>query len=194
MNIFNKDFLVLFGYFEINKFIKIITLVLCMMFLSSCDNVGKHESINSTSLEKTSKEDVHTVESSASIEAVEDFNKLVLWNIKQEQVLAELQQKLSSQDKSEIEDGLNIFKTRISSIIQNLEMIEVKNTDIQLLKLRIKENLILLNDFIIESVETMQNPTLEGQEKIKEKSDRLLLLNKELQKFESDLKEKFGIK
>lgn len=73
-------------------------------------------------------------------------------------------------------------------------MIEVKNTDIQLLKLRIKENLILLNDFIIESVETMQNPTLEGQEKIKEKSDRLLLLNKELQKFESDLKEKFGIK
>ncbi|KDD82087.1 chromosome partitioning protein ParA [Glaesserella parasuis] len=137
---------------------------------------------------------MHTVESSASIEAVEDFNKLVLWNIKQEQVLAELQQKLSSQDKSEIEDGLNIFKTRISSIIQNLEMIEVKNTDIQLLKLRIKENLILLNDFIIESVETMQNPTLEGQEKIKEKSDRLLLLNKELQKFESDLKEKFGIK
>ncbi|MCT8774175.1 chromosome partitioning protein ParA, partial [Glaesserella parasuis] len=75
-----------------------------------------------------------------------------------------------------------------------LEMIEVKNTDIQLLKLRIKENLILLNDFIIESVETMQNPTLEGQEKIKEKADRLLLLNKELQKFESDLKEKFGIK
>ncbi|CAM2791460.1 hypothetical protein QAA01_00965 [Glaesserella parasuis] len=73
-------------------------------------------------------------------------------------------------------------------------MIEVKNTDIQLLKLRIKENLILLNDFIIESVETMQNPTLEGQEKIKEKADRLLLLNKELQKFESDLKEKFGIK
>lgn len=137
---------------------------------------------------------MHTVESSASIEAVEDFNKLVLWNIKQEQVLAELQQKLSSQDKSEIEDGLNIFKTRISSIIQNLEMIEVKNTDIQLLKLRIKENLILLNDFIIESVETMQNPTLEGQEKIKEKADRLLLLNKELQKFESDLKEKFGIK
>ncbi|MDP0343258.1 chromosome partitioning protein ParA [Glaesserella parasuis] len=134
------------------------------------------------------------MESSASIEAVEDFNKLVLWNIKQEQVLAELQQKLSSQDKSEIEDGLNIFKTRISSIIQNLEMIEVKNTDIQLLKLRIKENLILLNDFIIESVETMQNPTLEGQEKIKEKADRLLLLNKELQKFESDLKEKFGIK
>lgn len=134
------------------------------------------------------------VESSASIEAVEDFNKLVLWNIKQEQVLAELQQKLSSQDKSEIEEGLNIFKTRISSIIQNLEMIEVKNTDIQLLKLRIKENLILLNDFIIESVETMQNPTLEGQEKIKEKADRLLLLNKELQKFESDLKEKFGIK
>ncbi|MCT8848164.1 chromosome partitioning protein ParA, partial [Glaesserella parasuis] len=118
---------------------------------------------------------MHTVESSASIEAVEDFNKLVLWNIKQEQVLAELQQKLSSQDKSEIEDGLNIFKTRISSIIQNLEMIEVKNTDIQLLKLRIKENLILLNDFIIESVETIQNPTLEGQEKIKEKSDRLLL-------------------
>ncbi|MDE3943816.1 hypothetical protein Q7402_01080 [Glaesserella parasuis] len=89
---------------------------------------------------------------------------------------------------------MNIFKTRISSIIQNLEMIEVKNTDIQLLKLRIKENLILLNDFIIESVETMQNPTLEGQEKIKEKADRLLLLNKELQKFESDLKEKFGIK
>ncbi|MDG6765245.1 hypothetical protein QA265_01105 [Glaesserella parasuis] len=44
-------------------------------------------------------------------------------------------------------------------------MIEVKNTDIQLLKLRIKENLILLNDVIIESVETMQNPTLEGQEK-----------------------------
>ncbi|MDE4023729.1 hypothetical protein NUS52_04005 [Glaesserella parasuis] len=40
----------------------------------------------------------------------------------------------------------------------------------------------------------MQNPTLEGQEKIKEKADRLLLLNKELQKFESDLKEKFGIK
>lgn len=73
-------------------------------------------------------------------------------------------------------------------------MIEVKNTGIQLLKLRIKENLILLNDFIIESVETMQNPTLEGQEKIKEKADRLLLLNKELQKFESDLKEKFGIK
>lgn len=73
-------------------------------------------------------------------------------------------------------------------------MIEVKNTDIQLLKLRIKENLILLNDVIIESVETMQNPTLEGQEKIKEKADRLLLLNKELQKFESDLKEKFGIK
>ncbi|MDE4033126.1 hypothetical protein NUS60_06920 [Glaesserella parasuis] len=62
------------------------------------------------------------------------------------------------------------------------------------MKLRIKENLILLNDFIIESVETMQNPTLEGQEKIKEKADRLLLLNKELQKFESDLKEKFGIK
>lgn len=48
-------------------------------------------------------------------------------------------------------------------------MIEVKNTDIQLLKLRIKENLILLNDFIIESVETMQNPTLEGQEKLKKR-------------------------
>ena len=131
-------------------------------------------------------------------EGAADFKKVVEWNQAQEKGLAEaqnaLQQKLATQDKTQIEEGLKAFKVKVDEVLKSLDALEVKNADVANFKAKTKETLTLSNELIAESVKAMTAPTAELQNVIQEKTQKLMQSGADLQKLQAELQAKFGMK
>lgn len=164
-----------------NKLIKLGTAVLFAFFLTACDQISGS---NSTTYVDTESQ------------GIADFKKIVEWHQAQEKTLAgvqaELQQKVSSGDKAQIEEGLKTFTTKIDDVLKSLDALEIKHSAINDFKTKTKQTLVLSNELISESVKVMANPTPEAQKGIQEKSQALLQIGQELQQLQMQLQQKFA--
>ncbi len=190
-----------------NKFTKISAAALFAIFLTACDKPAnkpaeapKAESAPAAQqapAAEAAKTEAAPVE--ADQQGAEDFKKIVDWNLSQEKALAgfqaELQQKLASQDKAQIEEALKTFTTKVDEVLKSLDALEIKNADVNAFKAKTKETLTLSNELIAESVKAMANPTATDVQKvIQDKTQQLMQSGADLQKLQAELQQKFGQK
>lgn len=151
-----------------NKLIKVAVATFVMAFVVACDNQAQ---------------------------GVADFKKMIEWNQSQEQALAqvqvELQQKVATGDKAQIEEGLKMFTLRIEDVMKSLDQVEIKHSRVNEFKEKTKQTLALSNELISESVKVMSNQTPEAQKVIQEKSQALLQIGQELQELQQKLQQEF---
>lgn len=171
------------------KLTKISIAALLALFLAACDQPAQ-----SSKTESATSASVVTSEA----QGIEDFKKFVEWNLAQEQALAsshaELQQKLATEDKAQLEQGLTEFTVKVSEVLKSLDALDVKHNELVAFKAKTKESLTLSNEVISESVKLIANPTEEGQKIIQEKTAKLQQVNAELQQLQLELQQKFGAK
>ena len=182
------------------KFTKITATAIFAVFLTACDKPAQKTEAKAetpaatqpaTKVEETkpataqASQQAETAKSEAEAAKVDaegaaDFKKVVEWNQAQEKGLAEaqnaLQQKLATQDKTQVEEGLKAFKVKVDEVLKSLDALEVKNADVANFKAKTKETLTLSNELIAESVKAMTAPTAELQNVIQEKTH---ILNQE---------------
>ncbi|WP_373768206.1 lipoprotein HlpB [Glaesserella sp.] len=190
-----------------NKFTKISATALFAIFLTACDKPAnkpaeapKAESAPAAQqapAAEAAKTEAAPVE--ADQQGAEDFKKIVDWNLSQEKALAgfqaELQQKLASQDKAQIEEALKTFTTKVDEVLKSLDALEIKNADVNAFKAKTKETLTLSNELIAESVKAMANPSATDVQKvIQDKTQQLMQSGADLQKLQAELQQKFGQK
>lgn len=152
-----------------NKFIKIIFMAFFAFSLAACDT---------------------------DAQGMADFKKMLEWQQPQEKTLAdaqtELQQKVASGDKVQIEEGLTAFTNKINTVLSSLDALEIKHSAINELKTKTKQTLVLSNELILESVKVIASPTADAQKLIQNKSQALLQAGQELQQLQLQLQQKFG--
>ncbi|MDO4430565.1 MAG: hypothetical protein Q4B95_04605 [Lonepinella koalarum] len=150
-----------------NKLLKIGAPVLFAFFLSACDKP----------------------------DPAADFKRLMEFSEKQQQsqiaFQAELQQKLASQDPKQIEVALNDFSEKVKATAKDLEAVEVKSDEVKAFKVKMTEALNLSNELLADSVKMMQNPTIEAQQALQQKSQQALKTAEELQKQQAELQQKY---
>ncbi|KAE9537081.1 hypothetical protein A1D25_02805 [Ursidibacter arcticus] len=197
-----------------NKFTKISTTALFAIFLAACDKpVEKKTEITSSQPEATQAakvedkkaEQIFVVEAQKTEQAlaidsqgVEDYRKLEVWNAAQEKEMAalrtELQQKIATQDKAQIRSAFTQFTAKVSDILKSLDAVEIKNTEVQQLKEKLKESLSLSHELLSSAVNVMvsENPSEELQNEMKAKTDKLMQVSTELQAIQTELQQKFA--
>ncbi|WP_301098066.1 lipoprotein HlpB [Otariodibacter sp.] len=191
-----------------NKFTKISATVLFAIFLTACDTATKNKTTATPEVQKaeatqTTTENTQvnndTATDTIDTQAVEDFQKLVAWNQSQEQSMAaaqtELQQKLATQDQTQIQQAMTAFKAKVDDVLKSLEALDIKNAEVNTFKEKTKETLVLSNSLIEESVKAMGmgTPTEEAQKTIQEKSQQLMQSGEDLQKLQAELQQKYGV-
>lgn len=186
-----------------NKFTKISATALFALFLTACDKPA-NKAAEAPKAETPATAQAAPVETAKAPEAtsatneqgIADFKKIVDWNQAQEQALAasqaELQQKIATGDKGQIEAALKTFTTKVDEVLKSLDAVEVKDAAVALFKDKTKQTLTLSNELIAESVKVMANPTAEAQQVIQEKSQVLIQAGQELQKLQLELQQKFA--
>lgn len=182
-----------------SKFTKITATAFFSIFLTACDQPTQKAETKVETIEVTQPSaQTEEVKSEVDVEGAADFRKIVEWNQIQEKNLAEaqnaLQQKLETQDKAQIEEGLKLLKLKVDEILASLDAVEVRNSDVANFKTKTKETLTLSNELIAESVKIMATPTAELQNIILEKTQKLMQSSEELQQLQSKLEAKFGMK
>lgn len=165
-----------------NKFTRIGAALLFAFFISACDTPANNAQEN--------------VAAQTDSQGMADFKKIIDWHQAQEKTLAtvqaDLQNKVASGDKAQIDEGLKAFTTKISDVLKSLDTLDIKHNAINEFKEKTKQTLMLSNDLIAESVKVMANPTPEAQKVIQEKSQALLQIGQELQQLQLQLQQKFA--
>lgn len=190
-----------------NKFTKISATALFAIFLTACDKPANKPAEAPKAESAPAAQQAPAAEAAkteaapvaADQQGAEDFKKIVDWNLSQEKALAgfqaELQQKLASQDKAQIEEALKTFTTKVDEVLKSLDALEIKNADVNAFKAKTKETLTLSNELIAESVKAMANPTATDVQKvIQDKTQQLMQSGADLQKLQAELQQKFGQK
>lgn len=190
-----------------NKFTKISAAALFAIFLTACDKPANKPAEAPKAESAPAAQQAPAAEAAkteaapvaADQQGAEDFKKIVDWNLSQEKALAgfqaELQQKLASQDKAQIEEALKTFTTKVDEVLKSLDALEIKNADVNAFKAKTKETLTLSNELIAESVKAMANPTATDVQKvIQDKTQQLMQSGADLQKLQAELQQKFGQK
>lgn len=196
-----------------NKFTKISATALFALFLTACDKPAskpadapkaEEPKVEAPKAETPAPAQATPVETAKAPEAapasneqgIADFKKIVDWNQAQEQALAasqaELQQKIATGDKGQIEAALTTFTSKVDEVLKSLDAVEVKDAAVAVFKEKTKQTLTLSNELIAESVKVMANPTAEAQQVIQEKSQVLIQAGQELQKLQLELQQKFA--
>lgn len=196
-----------------NKFTKISATALCALFLTACDKPAskpadapkaEEPKVEAPKAETPAPAQATPAETAKAPEAapasneqgIADFKKIVDWNQAQEQALAasqaELQQKIATGDKGQIEAALTTFTSKVDEVLKSLDAVEVKDAAVAVFKEKTKQTLTLSNELIAESVKVMANPTAEAQQVIQEKSQVLIQAGQELQKLQLELQQKFA--
>ncbi|WP_373778189.1 lipoprotein HlpB [Glaesserella sp.] len=189
-----------------NKMTKISAAALFAIFLTACDKPADKPATEAPKAETPAAQQSAPAAEAPKTEAapvaadqqgIEDFKKIVEWNQAQEQTLAgfqaELQQKLASQDKAQIEEALKTFTSKVDEVLKSLDSLDIKNADVNVFKAKTKETLTLSNELIAESVKAMANPTATDVQKvIQDKTQQLMQSGAELQKLQAELQQKFG--
>ncbi|WP_373820352.1 lipoprotein HlpB [Glaesserella sp.] len=189
-----------------NKMTKISAAALFAIFLTACDKPADKPATEAPKAETPAAQQPAPAAEAPKTEAapvaadqqgIEDFKKIVEWNQAQEQTLAgfqaELQQKLASQDKAQIEEALKTFTSKVDEVLKSLDSLDIKNADVNVFKAKTKETLTLSNELIAESVKAMANPTATDVQKvIQDKTQQLMQSGAELQKLQAELQQKFG--
>lgn len=140
-----------------------------------------------------------TTTAAPSEAAKADFQKLVEWNAAQEQTMAaaqaELQQKLTSQDPKQIQEGLSAFNKKVEDTIKSLDAINVSDEQIKAFKEKTKSVLELSSDVLSSQVKVMTTPNDASLvETIQKKSEALIGASTELQKLNAELQQRFMAK
>lgn len=140
-----------------------------------------------------------TTTAAPSEAAKADFQKLVEWNAAQEQTMAaaqaELQQKLTSQDPKQIQEGLSTFSKKVEDTIKSLDAINVSDEQIKAFKEKTKSVLELSSDVLSSQVKVMTTPNDASLvETIQKKSEALIGASTELQKLNAELQQRFMAK
>lgn len=182
-----------------NKFTKISATALFALFLTACDKpADKAAEAPKAEATQTAQQAAPATQPAAQTvdaQGAEDFQKIVAWNQAQDQVLAasqaELQQKMATGDKAQIEGALKSFNTKVAEVVKSLDAVEVKDAAVAAFKAKTKETLTLSSDLIAESVKVMSNPSAEAQKLIQEKSQFLIKTGQELQQLQLQLQQKF---
>lgn len=201
-----------------NKFTKISATALFALFLTACDKPASKPAdapkaeepkveapkVEAPKAETPAPAQATPAETAKAPEAapasneqgIADFKKIVDWNQAQEQALAasqaELQQKIATGDKGQIEAALTTFTSKVDEVLKSLDAVEVKDAAVAVFKEKTKQTLTLSNELIAESVKVMANPTAEAQQVIQEKSQVLIQAGQELQKLQLELQQKFA--
>lgn len=196
-----------------NKFTKISATALFALFLTACDKPAskpadapkaEEPKVEAPKAETPAPAQATPAETAKAPEAapasneqgIADFKKIVDWNQAQEQALAasqaELQQKIATGDKGQIEAALTTFTSKVDEVLKSLDAVEVKDAAVAVFKEKTKQTLTLSNELIAESVKVMANPTAEAQQVIQEKSQVLIQAGQELQKLQLELQQKFA--
>lgn len=196
-----------------NKFTKISATALFALFLTACDKPAskpadapkaEEPKVEAPKAETSAPAQATPAETAKAPEAapasneqgIADFKKIVDWNQAQEQALAasqaELQQKIATGDKGQIEAALTTFTSKVDEVLKSLDAVEVKDAAVAVFKEKTKQTLTLSNELIAESVKVMANPTAEAQQVIQEKSQVLIQAGQELQKLQLELQQKFA--
>lgn len=196
-----------------NKFTKISATALFALFLTACDKPAskpadapkaEEPKVEAPKAETPAPAQATPAETAKAAEAapasneqgIADFKKIVDWNQAQEQALAasqaELQQKIATGDKGQIEAALTTFTSKVDEVLKSLDAVEVKDAAVAVFKEKTKQTLTLSNELIAESVKVMANPTAEAQQVIQEKSQVLIQAGQELQKLQLELQQKFA--
>lgn len=177
------------------KFTKITAAALFAMFLTACDKPTSNT--ENTQASVPTADSVQTANVTEA-QGIEDFKKIVEWNKSQEKDIvsaqADLQQKLATQDKAQIEEGFNTFRQKVDAVLKSLDAVEVKHPDVANFKAKTKETIALSNELIADSVKAMASPTEELQASIQEETQKFLQASEELQKLQLELQQKFTSK
>lgn len=145
---------------------------------------------------KTEEAKAETPKTAEEIQGAEDFKKLVAWNAEQEKQMAdvqnELQQKVATQDATEIKNAFTTFTAKVGEVIASLEAIEIKNADVQKLKDKLKESLSLSQEVLNGSLQAMgAEPSEALQAELQAKAQQLIQISTELETIQNELKQKF---
>lgn len=168
-------------------FTKISTATLFALFLAGCDQASSPSTQNNNAQQ--------TTVNAETTQGAEDFKVLLGWKVEQEKhfsaIYDELKQQIATNDKTKIAQSLTVFQEKTQQMVKELDNLTIKNAEVSALKIKAKENLELLNNLIVASVNGMISPSEELQKVIQEQMQTLSQSTSELNQLQTELTQKF---
>lgn len=180
------------------KLTKISAAALVALFLAACDKPA--DKAQATEAPKNTEVAQQTpVIEKLTDAAKADFQKILAWNVEQQQSVeaaqAALQQKLATQDMQQMQEGLATFNSKIEEVIKSLEAVEVSDAQVKSFKEQTKGILVLSSEVLSEQVKTMANPTDQTLvQALQQKTQTLIEASNNLQKLNDALQQKLAEK
>lgn len=188
-----------------NKFTKLSAVALFSLFLTACDKPAEAPKANEPAPQATQAAaeqpaaQAPAAETASTETAAEELKKLMAWGQKQQaemlKLQSELQQKLATQDASQIIEAGKTFEAKFAEIQKELEAMETKDKDVNTLRLKMYSTMTLSNQLITDAVKMASDPASAAslQAEIQRKTAALQQLAADVQKTSVELMQKLGV-
>lgn len=187
-----------------NKFTKLSAVALFSLFLTACDKPAEAPKANEPAPQATPAAEqpaaqAPAAETASTETAAEELKKLMAWGQKQQaemlKLQSELQQKLATQDASQIIEAGKTFEAKFAEIQKELEAMETKDKDVNTLRLKMYSTMTLSSQLITDAVKMASDPASAAslQAEIQRKTAALQQLAADVQKTSVELMQKLGV-
>lgn len=188
-----------------NKFTKLSAVALFSLFLTACDKPAEAPKANEPAPQATQAAaeqpaaQAPAAETASTETAAEELKKLMAWGQKQQaemlKLQSELQQKLATQDASQIIEAGKTFEAKFAEIQKELEAMETKDKDVNTLRLKMYSTMTLSSQLITDAVKMASDPASAAslQAEIQRKTAALQQLAADVQKTSVELMQKLGV-
>lgn len=186
-----------------NKFTKLSAVALFSLFLTACDKPAEAQKANEPAPQATQATAEQSAPQAPAAEpaatGAEELKKLMAWGQKQQaemlKLQGDLQQKLATQDASQIIEAGKTFEAKFAEIQKELEAMETKDKDVNTLRLKMYSTMTLSSQLITDAVKMASDPASAAslQAEIQRKTAALQQLSADVQKTSVELMQKLGV-
>ncbi|WP_386694811.1 lipoprotein HlpB [Lonepinella sp. MS14435] len=171
-----------------NKFTKITAVSLFALFLTACDKPAENAQ------QTTQNPQSHQVTLNVNEQNIDDVRKFLDWDAKQIAILKDPQEVLKkaseSKDPTKIKNALKQLTDKANEVLADADNLGLKDTNVNLLKDKAKENLALSVIFVNESFGYLvqgKQPTEEEKQQLNATYQKLAASAQELQQVREKL-------